>query len=214
MTEIIELHPVIEEALKPFSPKTTLRDLLYSLENIEHVIDNAEEITVEMITEHFEAVKAVDKKTDALITAKERIEMELYQAISKRDAYKHKTKILENNLIRIKDYTKWVLVNNPNLSFRGTRGKIALQKGAKKLQMLTEEKSYSNDHVIPEEILLNIPPEFRNLKPVWYYDRDAIRKALDEGRPCEVAEYVETSYARFRIWSRGRLNAHSGKELY
>ncbi len=195
------IHEVMEQALVGVRPKPTMKDLIGALDLLQKTIDDADEITPEMIKDHFDSVAAVDQKTDALISVMERLEMEAAAASTKADAYKQKAKTLENNLERVKGYVKWLLQTYPDLALRGTKGKLGLQKSADKLIYSTPKDRFSSDSVVPDLYLDLIPDKFRTLKTVWVYNRDAIVegvKAKDQDA-AQFAKFEENYYVRKRI---------------
>lgn len=194
-----EIHPVIQDALAQVRPKATLASLMIALEQMESVLDCVGEITRDMVQEHFDAYTAVDEKTDKLIGFINRLKLEAAAASEKSEAYKAKAKAYEASLERVKEYSKWLLQRFPDIEYRGTKGKLALQRIQPKLIITIPQHRFSSERVIPSEMVQSIPDTFRKLNVIWTIDTDALRDSLKNGNETPIARLEESSSVRIRL---------------
>jgi hypothetical protein len=198
----MNIDPIIDEALqtvRPKPPKKTLSELIAEVEEIEQSFSDMEEISQEVVREHFEAITAVDEKTDKMIAFIERMRMESAAASEKAEAYKSKSKILENAAERCCEYAKFLLKMHPDLEYRGKKGKFALQRIAPKLVITTPQHRFSSDKVIPDDQLFAIPEEFREVKVIWTYNTKKIKDTLQAGTQTPIARLDENVSLRIKL---------------
>jgi len=200
------IEPIIQSTLDAILPapvvvatKKSLSELIAAVDEMESVIDNCDEITQEMVREHFEAIQAVDEKTDKLIGFIERMRMESAKSSEKAEAYEAKAKAYKNASERCVEYAKYLLKHNPSLEYRGKLGRLALQRTAPKLVITTPQYRFSTERMIPDEMIMSIPEKFRKVKVAWIYDTDVIREALKAGEETPIARLDENVSLRIRL---------------
>lgn len=176
----------------------TLTALIQALDSFQLAIDDATEISPEMIQGHFDLVSAVDQKTDALIGFIERMQREAAAAAEKAHAYSERAKTLENAADNAKAYAKQLLTSHPNLEYRGKRGKLAIQRVAPKLCHNVPTFRYSTDKKIPDNV--QIPDKFTQLVVTRVFNTDAVKDAIKAGETLGFeAEMKENFALRIKI---------------
>ncbi len=198
----MEIDPIVDMALqtvRPKPPKKSLGEMLADIEQMEKSFEDMGEISQETVREHFEAITALDEKTDKMIGFIERMQLESAAAAEKAEAYKAKSKMLENAADRCREYAKFLLKTHPDLEYRGKKGRFALQRIAPKLVITTAQHRFSSDKVIPDDQLFAIPEEFRQVKVIWTYNTEKIKAVLQSGTETPIARLEENQSLRIKL---------------
>lgn len=180
---------------------SSLNDLMTHLEAMQDFIDQAPEITKEMIESHLSAVGAVNDKVDRLIGFIERMQIESAAAYAKAEMYKRRGDVLENSMQNAKEYAKAMVLLNPDLEYRGTKGKLTVQRVADKLVYNIEKQRYSSTNVIAEHDILSgaVDPKYVTPKTVMVIDNDKVKKDIEAGVAVPFAKLEENKSLRIRI---------------
>ena len=171
----------------------SLSALVQALDAFQTAIDNAEEITPEMIQGHFDLLAAVDQKTDALISFIENMQLQAGHAKAKADAYAARAKSLESAAENAKAYAKLLLSQHPDLEFRGTKGKLAIQRTAPKLCHNVPMFRYSTDKKIPDNF--QVPDKYTQLVVTRVLNTDAVKEAIKAGEPLGFEAEMKENFA-------------------
>ena len=169
------------------------------LSMIERVIDELDQIDETAIAAHFEAVQAVDQKTDALISFMKRMKMEAAEACARADAWKERAKRCEAALERCENYAKHLLRQFPDLTFRGKHGKLAIQKNPPALKLNSISTKPVTLKVILLEDVVVVPERFRIKKECWVLNTDEIKKAIKNGEYVGFADLEQGESLRIKI---------------
>ncbi len=179
--------------------KKTLKDMLIAIENLQTVMDHMDDWTLEVMAEEFDSIAEIDKKTDAIIGFMERVKNESAAMEIKAEAYRAKAKSYSNAYDRCREYCKYLLNRFPNLEFRGTNGKLTLQKNAPSLVIATSKESFSSSNVIPSDYVSLVPEQFRTSKVIWLYETDKIKDELKAGKDVPFAKLESNQSVRVKL---------------
>lgn len=165
----------MSEETKPRS--SSLKEMMEALHAMERMHDDAPEITRDDIEAHFDAVKEIDRKVDAIDAFMRMCKMNAAMYSERSEAMETKAKHFENAYKNCQGYVLYLIERYPDVTFRGNdvQFKKKLNPPALKCEF-TQTKSFSN--VIPNELAMSIPEAYREARVVFQLKSSDVKKAL------------------------------------
>lgn len=150
------------------------------LERICDEIDNADQVDA-ALTEAFDAkIKSVQETIDKRITFRMYASSQIDLAQAQIDSWVKRKRKFERTLDWINADTLHVMKCYPGLPFTGALGAFRIRKSPKKLMLKENE----------------LPPHYLRPGPS-FYDKDEIRKDLNDGKDVPGAKFVQEEHVRF-----------------
>ena len=149
--------------------KQTLGQMLSVLQIMEHDIDTADEITLDMCEEHFAQIKSVDEKVDRLLGYMEMAEQQSESLKKRSDELRAKAKGWSKKYERLKEYAIYLANLFPEVQGRGNERTYYKRLNAPSL-VVDLEYDWSCSHVIDPELVDKVPEKYRTKKELWILD--------------------------------------------
>lgn len=165
---------------------TSLMEMLSLLEHLERVQDGSDEITPQMIADHFDQVKEVDKKVDSLYNFMSMCKANSAMYSERAEMYEKKSDKFDKLYLNLQNYVLFLLDRFPDIEFRGND--VVFKKRLNPFSLncpITKSQSFSN--IVPDEAILGVPGQYLRKKEVWILDTELVKKDLQSGAVLDFA---------------------------
>lgn len=164
----------------------SLAAMLDAVRQLEMLIDDADEVSLEMCEEHFSALKEVDQKVDRLLGFIDLCKMNAASLEARAKELSDMAERWERKLDGLQKYALGLLKAYPDVSWRGTDRAFKLQVNPPSLSCnFVKSKSFSN-YVEPEYVEA-IPDEYLEEKTVKVLKANVLKDDLKQGKQVDFA---------------------------
>jgi len=189
----ISTSDLVSHTKKPslFGAITELQNIIGTVQDLAEDTETPEQLD-EIINQHLpminEAKELIQNRVDARIYFIENLTFLVDKIKKEEEDLQKRRRILENLKERIKDNTKFLMENNPEIPFVGSKKKFAIQNNGGK-QAITYQMAFrSFDHVLTDENARLIEDEFKEVKTITVLKKAEFDEAIRNGLPHPFAE--------------------------
>jgi hypothetical protein len=186
---------------RKISGKKTLSQYLHDLESVMFEIDNADEITPELIKKFEEAQSDLKGKCDNWLGIFDALAAQETVLKAKKEAIDKEYQKNQNMQKRLKEYLRYQMEQNPERKFEGSEEKFVLQKNSVKRLDFAYERSTSSVETVPDYIvsLDDRVLEYCKNVELRVLDTARLKKDLEAGKTVPFAALVQGNHIRRKV---------------
>lgn len=164
----------------------SLSAMLDAVRQMEQIIDNADEVTLELCEAHFAAIKQVDQKVDRLLSFMDLCKMNAANLEARAKELSDMAERWERKLAGLEKYAFWLCKTYPDMAWRGTDRAFKVQLNPPKLICaMTKKSTISN--IVERDFWGEIPDEYLEEKTVKVLKTDILKDDLKKGATASFA---------------------------
>lgn len=181
--------------------KKTLSRYLHDLEIVMFQIDNADEITPELVTKFEEAQADLKSKCDNWFGILDALAAQEVVLKTRKEAADKEYAKNQNLQRRLKDYLRYQMEQNPDKKFEGTEERFTLQKNSAKRLAFDYETVKSSVEIVPDFVtaLDDRVLEYTKIIECRVLDSEKLRKDLAAGKVLPFAKLEQGNHIRRKL---------------
>lgn len=182
--------------------KISLYDAASQLEQICDQIDSSDEVSTSLQTVFQDGLSNLATSIDRRISFIHYLEDAIDSSKAMADKWNRRKKILAKILGRIEDHTKMIMLQTPDLPFRGNMGELRIRTAGVAKMILSGVLEDIDGKFIDENdesLLQDLKQYHKFLKPGFKLDNGLLKKSLESGEEYECAKLEFTSSVKVKI---------------